>query len=86
MFEITLSKDATKSFTRMPANDRKRIITKIENLASDPYAPNNNVQALIGVAGYRLRVGDYRIIYSLEDTMRIMFVEKIASRGSIYND
>ena len=47
-------------------NWQKRIVAKIRQVAADPYSPNRNVTKLQGRDGYRLRVGDWRIIYELD--------------------
>jgi mRNA interferase RelE/StbE len=84
VFRIEFSTDALKSLKRMPRNVALRIRGKIDELAIDPRAPNNNVKALVGRPGYRLRVGDWRVIYDLNDTLRILSVERIAPRGGAY--
>ena len=86
MYSIMLSKAANRTLAKLPANVRRTITVKLMELANDPYAPNSNVTAMVGVAGYRLRVGDWRIVYSLDDAVRVLFVERVGSRGSIYND
>jgi mRNA interferase RelE/StbE len=43
------------------------------------------VKALTGRPGYRLRVGDWRVIYDLNDQLTILAVERIAARGEVYN-
>jgi mRNA interferase RelE/StbE len=53
-------------------------------VALDPHAVNNNVKKLTGRPGYRLRVGDWRVIYELDDGLRILAVERIAPRGEVY--
>lgn len=50
----------------------------------NPYAPNNNLTKLQGRSGYRLRVGDWRIIYQLEDERLVMLVLEVGPRGGIY--
>jgi mRNA interferase RelE/StbE len=69
----------------MPANTAKLIRSKIDGVAQGPYAANNNVKKLTGRPGYRLRVGDWRIIYDLDDAMRILSVERVAPRGGAYS-
>ena len=61
----------------------KRIRSKIALLASDPDALANNVKALKGEEGpMRLRVGDWRVIYT--DDLVVLLVVKVAPRGSAY--
>jgi len=57
---------------------------KPELIAVDPYADHPNAKKLQGRAGYRLRVGDWRVIYNMQNEQLIFVVLKIASRGEIY--
>ncbi len=68
----------------MPRNTAQRIVNKIVHLAKDPYAPNPNVRRLKDRPGYRLRVGDWRIIYEIRKDELIILVLKIAPRGEVY--
>ncbi len=68
----------------MPRNVAVLIRSKIDALAADPYAPNNNVKKLKGSDDYRLRVGDWRVIYSLIDARLVIVVVRIAPRGGVY--
>lgn len=59
-------------------------MAKIKEVAADPYAPNNNLTKLQGRDGYRLRVGDWRVIYELQDERLVMLVLDMGPRGDIY--
>jgi len=83
MKEIAYSRDALKTLTRMPANTATLIRSKIEQYARDPASLSNNVKKLQGMEGhYRLRVGDWRVIFS--ETGQIVAVIKVAPRGGAY--
>ena len=84
MYRVDISRDATKALQRMPRNVATLIRSKIDRLAVDPHAVNNNVKKLTGRPGYRLQVGDWCVIYDLDDGMRILAVERIAPRGEVY--
>lgn len=73
---IHYSKQAIKFLKKQDVSTRKRIITAIENL------PVGDVKKLQGTESYRLRVGDYRVIFD-KDGYAILIV-KIDSRGQIY--
>lgn len=60
------------------------ILAKVDALATDPLAPNNNVTALKGIEGSRLRVGDWRVLYSLDTESAVLKVAAIVSRGEAY--
>jgi mRNA interferase RelE/StbE len=65
-------------------NVQKRIVAKIKEVAADPYATHNNVTKLQGRDGYRLRVGDWRVIYDLHDDRLELWVLQVGVRGGIY--
>jgi len=80
---ITYSTGALKALRRMPANTAKRIRGKIEAYASNPAAQANNVKALKGREGIRLRIGDWRVI--MQDGT-VLAVLEIGPRGRVYDD
>jgi len=84
VYKIETTKNFDKRLASLPSNWQKRIISKIQEVAQNPYAPNHNLKKLQGRSGYRLRVGDWRIIYELYDGKLIMLVLEVDSRGGIY--
>ena len=68
----------------MPRNVAALIRSKIDEIAEAPYQQHNNVTKLVGRSGYRLRVGDWRVLYDLEDQRLVMLVVRIGPRGSVY--
>lgn len=82
MKPITYTRAAIKALRRMPANMATRIMTKIEEYAADPVALANNVTALRGREGIRLRVGDWRVI--MRDGV-VLAVLEIGPRGGVYD-
>lgn len=82
MKQIAYSKDALKTLRRIPANEAKRIRSKIEQYAQDPVALAHNIIKLQGREGFRLRVGDWRVIF--DDDGIITDVVAIGPRGGIY--
>lgn len=84
MYKLTYMKRAEKVLLAMPRTTAILIRDKLRELATDPYAPNNNVKKLQGREGYRLRVGDWRVIYEISDGQLIILVLDIGPRGGIY--
>ena len=84
MFEIVYSRQAIKVLRRLPRNLSQRIQSKIEDVASDPFGQHNNVTKLVNRPGFRLRVGDWRIIYDVQDERMEVIVMRIAPRGEAY--
>lgn len=80
---IAYSKRALRTLRRMSPNDAKRIRGKIEAYALDPESQANNVTKLQGRDGFRLRVGDWRVIF--DDDGIVMAILAIGQRGQIYD-
>lgn len=83
MWSIEFSRDAVKALTRMPRDQAVRIRRKIDELARDP-ASTPKVKKLTEHPGYRLRVGDWRVVYLLVDDRLVIQVVRIAPRGEVY--
>lgn len=82
MKTVTYTKAALKILRRIPTTEAKRIIEKVEQYAADPASQANNVKKLLGREEYRLRVGDWRVIFT-EDGV-VLTVYEIGARGGIY--
>ena len=80
MYQIVLKRNAKRFIDRLPQNERKRIVAAIEQL------PNGeDIKPLKGHAGLmRLRVGDYRVIYTVDNGQLIVYVIDAGPRGQIY--
>jgi len=68
----------------MPQNVVTRIRKKLERIAENPYEKYANVTKLKNRPGYRLRVGDWRVIYDIREDKMMILVLNIGSRGEIY--
>ena len=82
MKDIVYAKPALRVLRRMPRNTARRIVSKIEAYAENPASQANNVTALQGRDGIRLRVGDWRVI--MDDGV-VLAVLDIGPRGGIYD-
>lgn len=83
MKQIAYTKAAAKALRRMPQNIAALIRSKIEAYAIDPASQANNVKALKGREGIRLRVGDWRVI--MDDRGNVLAVLEVGPRGGIYD-
>ncbi|MBD2357204.1 type II toxin-antitoxin system RelE/ParE family toxin [Tolypothrix sp. FACHB-123] len=85
IYEVKFTKGARKAFMKLSPELQNRIQTKIENLAIEPRP--NGVKKLKGQENsYRVRVGDYRIIYDIFDDILLVTVVEIGHRSNIYKD
>jgi mRNA interferase RelE/StbE len=80
--QIAYTKAALRTLQKIPATTAARIRKKISEYAADPSSQANNVKALQGRVGVRLRVGDWRVI--MEDGVVLEVIE-IGPRGGVYN-
>lgn len=84
MYKIIFKKKALKSLNKLPQNVAKTIREKLEAIAANPYAEHPNTKKLQGRDGYRLRVGDWRVIYEIQNDELVILVLKVAPRGEVY--
>lgn len=83
MWKLEFSRDAVKALVRMPRDQAVRVRRRLDELARDPIgAPN--VKKLTGDLGFRLRVGDWRVVYLLQNDRLIVQIIRIAPRGEVY--
>lgn len=84
-YTVLLKRCAQRKLLNLPKSERARIAEKIAWLGLNPQDKRLDVKALEGILGnYRLRVGDWRILFSRDDVIQILTIEKIGSRGDIY--
>lgn len=81
MYQIIIKKKAKKFIDKLPKNEKLRIVSAISLL------PNGeDIKKLKGQDGiFRLRVGAYRIIYTIDNGKCVIFVIGAGNRGDIYN-
>jgi mRNA interferase RelE/StbE len=80
---IEYTREARKALKAMPRKLRELVTSKVDGLARDPFGAAN-VKKLVGQPGYRLRVGDWRVIYDVDSGRLVVHVLKIGPRGGIY--
>jgi len=84
VYKIIYTTQAAKSLLKMPRNTANLIREKLEQIAVDPFASIPNAKKLQGRPGYRLRVGDWRVIYEINKDKVVIIVLKVAPRGEVY--
>ena len=71
-----------KDLRGIPAADARRILARIESLRDDPHPPG--AEKLSAQARYRLRQGDYRILYTVAEAETVIEVVKVGHRREVY--
>jgi mRNA interferase RelE/StbE len=84
MYRIVYSKQALKALKKMPGAMAERTRRKMEEIAKNPFAIRSDVSPLRGRPGFRLRVGNYRAVFTVQDEILQVFVIKIGPRGDVY--
>ncbi len=84
-YSIEYEPEAIASLEKISATNRKRIITKINWLAEnfEQITPQPLTADLSGF--YKLRIGDYRVIYEFDTEVNILFIDQVGHRSEIYN-
>jgi len=80
-YEIIFSASALKELKKLERKDRERIVSALERIR---IRPEKYVTKLVGDPGYRLRVGQYRVIMDIEKGKLIILIIKIGYRKNIY--
>ncbi len=83
-FEIRVKKSAQKELLHIHQPDFKRLSAKIQALSSDPI-PSDAVR-LTGTKSYRIRQGDWRVIYEVLEAERVVMIQKVAHRREAYRE
>ena len=86
MYKVEFLKEAVEELSRIDSIWQKRILNKIKILTDNPKHLANNIKKLKGryQEYYRLRVGDYRIIYSIEKDRLVILIVRVGHRKEIY--
>jgi mRNA interferase RelE/StbE len=82
-YRILLSSSAKRELLRLPDPVIARILPKIEGLATQP-RPHGCKKLRGGEDEWRIRIGDYRVIYSIDDGAQLVDVSHIAHRRDVY--
>lgn len=80
--EIRFKPSAAKELARLPSDVQRRIAPAIEGLAANARPPG--AEKLAGLDAWRIRVGEYRIVYSVEDRLLLIVVLHIGNRREVY--
>ncbi len=81
-YSVRIKPSAVKELEAIPAKDRRRIATKIQALGNNPRPVG--CEKLAGHDKYRIRQGNYRVLYTIEDDVLIVTIIAIGNRRDIY--
>lgn len=81
-YSLTIKPSALKELEGVPKKIAQQIVKRIKSLAMNPRPTGS--QKLSGRERYRVRQGDYRVIYGIDDSKKLVDVVKIAHRREVY--
>ena len=82
MYQVVIEKQVQKQLTKIHSVDYNKVVEALQGLANNPRP--HGFKKLKGRAGYRIRVGDYRIIYNINDNILTVFVLTVGNRRDVY--
>jgi len=85
MYSIVVSRSAEKDLEKLPSQIVKRVGKAIDELEITPKPPGSKKLKATTENLWRIRVGDYRIIYSIDDNIYVVDIRKVGHRKDIYN-
>lgn len=83
LYQIEFSRQADRQFRNLPSQTQQRLKSKIDSLASTP-RPHGSEKLSSFDQLYRIRVGDYRIVYAVEDNRLVVLVVTVGHRREVY--
>jgi mRNA interferase RelE/StbE len=81
-YEVRLKRSAEKELDALPPRTRARITKRLLNLETNPRP--HGVEKLQGQEAYRIRVGDYRVLFTVDDATKIVIVYAVGHRRDVY--
>jgi mRNA interferase RelE/StbE len=82
-YSVLYDPKALKELSKLDKPTARRVVTAIERLSGEPRPAGT--RALVGFLGlFRIRIGDYRIVYTVNDSELIILVLRVAHRSAVY--
>jgi len=82
VYRLEISQTAHRQIRKLPASTRERINKAIAGLGENPRP--YGTRKLTAGEGYRIRVGDYRVLYKVNDEARVVTIYRVMSREDVY--
>ena len=81
-YRVEIKRSAAKEIEKLPKHDLKMVLDKIASLADNPRP--HDCKKLSAQEKYRVRCGDYRILYAIQDQILLVYIVKVGQRKDVY--
>jgi mRNA interferase RelE/StbE len=85
MYQVVVERSAEKDLKRLSTDIRSKVFTAIQGLSKTP-RPTGCRKLAGSKSDWRIRVGDYRVIYEITDQIRVVRVNRVRHRRDVYRD
>lgn len=83
MYNITFKRSTVKELKKIPQNEQIKILKAINSLSENPH-PNGHKKLIGGDIAFRIRIGNYRVIYNVYENELVIEVIRIGHRKNVY--
>jgi len=84
MYNVVITSSAEKNIRRLDNSTKNRVAAAILALATEP-KPNGSIRIKSEEGVWRIRVGEYRVTYTVDDKSKVLTVIRVGPRGDFYN-
>jgi mRNA interferase RelE/StbE len=82
-YRVEIKEHATKELAKLQPDIGRKILHSVESLSSNP-RPRQSIKLRESASSYRLRVGDYRVLYQVDDAEKTVMIFKVGHRREVY--
>jgi mRNA interferase RelE/StbE len=82
VYDLFVLPEARKDLDNLESPDLDRVVRKIRHLSQDPRS--RGALKLTAEEGYRIRIGDYRVLYRIQDDLKRVFIYRVKHRKDAY--
>lgn len=84
MYIVERTPKVDRQLRKLPKDVALKIVSGVEKMAKDPFSRTLDVKKLSGRSGYRLRIGEYRVIYHLQRQKLLILLVEVGHRKEVY--
>jgi len=85
-YSVSLSKEATKELDRLDRTTEQRLRNRLTQLAQDPHSARLSRELIMGQGERYSRVGDWRIVFKIDESQKVVDISAIQHRSRVYKD